>query len=201
MAKISAILLGAGRSRRMGEDKLSLPWGRKTVFEHCLEILLRSEAKEVIVVLSDRTGRMAGRLKRRRVELVMNPDDREGMASSIRRGIKAVHPGSDGILIALGDQPTLKTRTVNVLVRAFTEGKGEIIVPSFRGKRGHPVIFHKKYQKELMQLKGDTGGRAIIERYPDAVRVVRVRSQGVVKDIDTWQDYKRESRRGSGMME
>jgi molybdenum cofactor cytidylyltransferase len=201
MAKISAILLGAGRSRRMGEDKLSLPWGRKTVFEHCLEILLRSEAKEVIVVLSDRTGRMAGRLKRRRVELVMNPDDREGMASSIRRGIKAVHPGSDGILIALGDQPTLKTRTVNVLVRAFTEGKGEIIVPSFRGKRGHPVIFHKKYQKELMQLKGDTGGRAIIERYPDAVRVVRVRSQGVVKDIDTWQDYRRESRRGSGMME
>jgi molybdenum cofactor cytidylyltransferase len=118
------------------------------------------------------------------------------MSTSIRRGLQAIHPRNDGILIALGDQPFLKTRTINVLIRTFAQGKGGIIVPSFRGRRGHPVIFHKRYRKELLNLKGDVGGRSVIERYPKDVITVRVKSEGVVKDINTWQDYKKSSRRG-----
>jgi molybdenum cofactor cytidylyltransferase len=189
MVTISAILLGAGESKRMGADKLLLPWEKKTVLTHCVRTLLRSKVKEVIVVLGGRTKLIESQLRVRKVKVVVNPHYRRGMSTSIRRGIVAVNPNSHAILIALGDMPFLSARTVNALVRAFAQGKGEIIVPSFRGRKGHPVIFHKRYMKELLQLKGDVGGRSIIEKHPKDVRVIRTKSEGVVKDIDTWEDY------------
>jgi molybdenum cofactor cytidylyltransferase len=193
---ISAILLGAGKSKRMGFDKLSLPWGKKTVFERCLETLLRSRVQELVIVLSLRNKRLRNLLRGGNIKIVTNPRPRGGMSTSIRRGLQAIHPRSDGILIALGDQPFLKTRTINVLIRTFAQGKGRIIVPSFRGRRGHPVIFHKRYREELLNLKGDVGGKSVLERYPKDVIIVPVKSEGVVKDINTWQDYKKSSRRG-----
>ncbi len=193
---VSAILLGAGRSKRMGFDKLSLPWGEKTVFERCLETLLRSRVQELVIVLSLRNKRLRNLLRGKNIKIVTNPRPAGGMSTSIRRGLQAIHPRSDGILIALGDQPFLKTRTINVLIRTFAQGKGRIIVPSFRGRRGHPVIFHKRYRKELLNLKGDVGGKSVLERYPKDVIIVPVKSEGVVKDINTWQDYKKSSRRG-----
>jgi molybdenum cofactor cytidylyltransferase len=193
---ISAILLGAGKSKRMGFDKLSLLWGKKTVFERCLETLSRSRVQELVIVLSLRNKGLRNLLRGKNIKIVTNPHPGGGMSTSIRRGLQAIHPRSDGILIALGDQPFLKTRTINVLIRTFAQGKGRIIVPSFRGRRGHPVIFHKRYRKELLNLKGDVGGKSVLERYPKNVIIVPVKSEGVVKDINTWQDYKKSSRRG-----
>ena len=193
---ISAILLGAGKSKRMGFDKLSLPWGKKTVFERCLETLFGSRVQELVIVLSLRNKGLRNLLRGKNIKIVTNPRPGGGMSTSIRRGLQAIHSRSDGILIALGDQPFLKTRTINVLIRTFARGKGGIIVPSFRGRRGHPVIFHKRYRKELLSLKGDVGGKSILERYPKDVIIVPVKSEGVVKDINTWQDYKKSPRRG-----
>jgi molybdenum cofactor cytidylyltransferase len=197
MVRISAILLGAGESKRIGANKLLLPWGKKIVLTHCVDTLLQSTVKEVIVVLGDRTKVMESQLKGRKVKVVMNPHYRRGMSTSIRRGIRAIDPNSHGILIALGDMPFLVSRTINSLIRAFGQGKGTIIVPSFRGRKGHPVIFHRRYKKELLQLEEDVGGRSIIERHPEEVRVVRTKSVGVVKDIDTWKDYIKRGIKGS----
>jgi molybdenum cofactor cytidylyltransferase len=191
MLNISAILLGAGESKRMGIDKLSLPWGEKTVFEHSLDALLRSKVKEVIVVLGGRTGTKVDRIKDKKMRIVINPHYKRGMSTSIRKGLQAIDPGNQGILIALGDQPLIKKRTVNALINAFGKRKRGIIVPSFRGGKGHPVIFHRKYEKELLQLEGDVGGRSIIEKHPEDVGMVQVKSEGVVRDIDTWKDYKK----------
>ena len=187
--KVSAILLGAGESTRMGRDKLSLPWGKKTIFEQCLRNLLRSEVEELIVVLSHRIRRMGNEWRDSKIKMVRNPYSSAGMSSSIRRGLEALDPSSQGILIALGDQPFIRTRTINGLIHAFVRGKRTIVVPSFRGMRGHPVIFHRRYLKQLLNLRGDAGGRSIIEKYPEEVGLVRVRSEGVTKDIDTWEDY------------
>ena len=187
--KVSAILLGAGESKRMGQDKLSLPWGKKTVFEQCLRNLLRSDVEELVVVLSHRIGQMGNKWRDPKIKTVKNPDSGTGMSSSIRRGLEALDPSSQGILIALGDQPFIRTRTINVLIRAFVHGRRTIVIPSFRGMRGHPVIFHRRYVKQLLNLRGDAGGRSIIEKYPEEVGLVRVRSEGVTKDIDTWDDY------------
>jgi molybdenum cofactor cytidylyltransferase len=191
MVKVSAILLGAGESKRMGANKLALPWGKKTVFEHCLETLLRSDVSEVVVVLGKKTEDMRCPLERTGAKVIVNPFYRRGMSTSIRKGIRTIDPGSEGILIALGDQPFLKTATINALIRAFTRGKQTIIVPSFQGQKGHPVIFHRKYERELLRLKGDVGARSILQRYPGDVRCLRVRAKGVVKDIDTRDDYRK----------
>jgi molybdenum cofactor cytidylyltransferase len=193
-AMISAILLAAGESKRMGVDKLSLPLRRKTVLEHCFKALLRSEAKEVIVVLGIRNKKLKTVFRMPKVKTVVNPFFDRGMSASIRIGLQAIHPGSHGILIALGDHPLLKTRTIDGLIHAFEKGTKGIIVPSFRGRRGHPVIFHRRYKKELSDLQGDVGGRFIVERHPDDVRLVPVKSRGVVIDIDTWEDYKNQLR-------
>ena len=186
---VSGILLGAGESKRMGRNKLSLPWGKRTIFEHCLRTLLRSDVREVIVVLSHRIGWMGDPWMDQRVKVVNNPYPKMGMSTSIRRGLQAIDPSSRGILIALGDQPLIKTRTINALIHAFVQGRGTIVIPSFRGKQGHPVIFHCRYLKELLKLRGDVGGRSIIEKHPEEVWLVRVKSEGVMKDIDTWEDY------------
>ena len=196
---VSAILLGAGESKRMGKDKLMLPWGKRTVFDHCLNTLLQSELCEVIVVL--RAGSEAieeeikryPAFKRKKIKVAVNPDYQRGMSSSILRGLKYVHPGSGGILIALGDQPLLKARTINALIHAFGRGEGKIAVPFYNGTRGNPVLFDRTYVKDLKKLSGDTGGRRIIESHPDKVVRVRTKSEAVVKDIDSWDEYIRQT--------
>ena len=199
MSIISAILLGAGESKRMGVDKLSLPWRRKTVLEHCFETLLQSEVQEIVVVLGPRNKRVKKRFQGKKTKVVVNPYSKRGMSTSIRKGLQAIHPGSAGILIALGDQPFLKTGTINALVHAFDRREEGIIIPSFRGRMGHPVIFHKRYRKELLNLRGDVGGRMVVDRHPEEVKVVPVKSEGVVKDVDTWQDYVKEVRKKRGV--
>ena len=116
------------------------------------------------------------------------------MSTSIRRGIQATDPGTQGILIALGDQPLLKTRTINALIRAFAQRKGSIVLPSYRGRRGHPVLFDRCHEKELLSLRGDVGGKSIVERHAGNVFEVRTESEAVLMDIDTWKDYKKEFR-------
>jgi molybdenum cofactor cytidylyltransferase len=188
--KISSILLGAGESRRMGMDKLSLPWGKETVFEHCFKTLLQSNIGELVVVLSHKNKKLNDRFQGNKVKVVVNPHPEKGMSASIRKGLQAIDPKSQGILIALGDQPLLKTRTINALINSFSPKKGDILLPSYNGMRGNPVLFDRCYRKELESLKGDVGGRPILERYSKNVRVFRTKSKGVVLDIDTWNDYK-----------
>jgi molybdenum cofactor cytidylyltransferase len=195
MSIISAILLGAGESKRMGVDKLSLPWRGKTVLQHCFETLFQSEVQEIVVVLGIRNKGVKNRFHGGKTKVVVNPYSKRGMSTSIRKGLRAIQPRSTGILIALGDQPFLKTRTINALVRTFDRREEGIIIPSFQDRMGHPVIFHKRYRKELLNLRGDVGGRTVVERHPEDVKVVPIKSEGVVKDVDTWQDYVKEFRK------
>jgi len=178
----------------MGTNKLSLPWRRKTVLEHCLRVLLSSEVGEVWVVLNRQTWELGKRLRMPRVKLVRNPRSQEGMSTSIRKGIQAMGQKSRAVLIALGDHPLLKANTVNALIRTYVEKKGTIIVPVFRGKRGHPVLFDRRYMKELLKLKKDVGARTLLERHREEVYEVHSKSEGVVVDIDTWEEYRRRTR-------
>ena len=198
MKSVSAILLGAGESKRMGGNKLALPWGRETVIEHSLHTLLRSKVKEVVVVVGPYTQGIMGEAKDPRVKIVVNPQFAKGMSTSIRKGILAADRLSSGILIALGDQPFVHPRTVNGLLRAFTRGRGTLIVPVFKGHRGHPVLFHRRYIPELLALKRDVGGRSILERNSEDVFEVCTKSPGVVKDLDTREDYEKELRKKEG---
>ena len=200
--RIAALLLGAGRSRRMGRNKLALPWGDKTVLERCLDTLLHSELAEVHVVISGESRTFRDRLASHpafltgRMKYVQNPYPERGMSLSIRKGLRNLSPGIQGVLIALGDQPLLNKRTINALVHAFTAERGEIIVPFYKGRRGNPVLFDRCYIGELSELKGDVGGRSVVDNHLNRVIRVRTRSEAVVRDIDTWEQYRKfESRR------
>jgi molybdenum cofactor cytidylyltransferase len=201
---ISAILLGAGESKRMKVNKLSLPWGRETVFEHCFNTLLRSKVREIIVVLNKQNEEMKDWFDKRsasttkKVKVTVNPRYKRGMSTSIHKGLLVMDPRSEGILISLGDQPFLKTRTINVLLRAFQQRKGGIVVPSFQGMKGHPVIFHRMFRKELLKLRGDTGGKPILLKYSKQIKTLPVRSGGVIKDIDTREAYQQALRMRRG---
>ena len=201
---ISAILLGAGESKRMKVNKLSLPWGRETVFEHCFNTLLRSKAGEIIVVLNKQNEEMKDRFEKKspsttkKVKVTFNPYYKRGMSTSIHKGLQVMDQRSEGILISLGDQPFLKTRTINVLLHAFQQRKGGIVVPSFKGMKGHPVIFHQMFRKELLKLRGDTGGKPILLKYSKQIKTLPVRSEGVIKDIDTREAYQQALRMRRG---
>lgn len=201
---ISAILLGAGESKRMKVNKLSLPWGRETIFEHCFNVLLRSTAGEVIVVLNPQNEGMKRQFQKmsasatKKVRVAFNPHYKQGISTSIHKGLQVIDPRSSGVLISLGDQPFLKTRTINVLLRAFHQGRGEIVVPSFQGMKGHPVIFHRMFRKELLKLRGDTGGKPILLKYSQQIKTIPVRSEGVIKDIDTREAYEKALRMKRG---
>ena len=196
---ISAILLGAGEGKRMGADKLSLLLGKRTVFQRSLETLMQSKVDEIIVVVRKESTDRKNCLTGKKVKFVLNPDCHLGMSTSVRRGLRAIDPRSRGILIALGDQPFLRARTINALIRAFSAGKGRIVLPSYRGKRGHPVLFDRSYEKGLLQLEGDVGGRSVIERHSEKVVEVRTKSKAVIQDIDTWKDYKKACKMKAGL--
>ncbi len=186
---VSAILLAAGESKRMGEPKLLLPLGRSTILEQAVDNLLNSRVDEVIVVVGDRAQDMIKRLADRPVKVAINPVYHEGMGTSIVKGLSLVDNRALAVMLVLADQPLIDSETINKLTEAFFSHDKGIIIPAYKGKRGHPIIFSTKYKEALSELKGDVGGRQIIRKHPDDTLEVVVNSQSINIDIDTMDNY------------
>lgn len=189
---ISAIVLAAGQSKRMGRPKLLLPWEKGTILEQVVDSILASGVGEVVVVLGDRAPELKARLAASPVHMVLNPDYKEGIGSSIRCGVKVAREDARGLMIVLGDQPLITSAVVGQLLEAFKKGGRGIVLPAYRGVRGHPVILQARYRAELMALAGDVGARGVVAAHPDDVLEVEVSSAAVVQDIDNEQDYERQ---------
>lgn len=190
---ISGIVLAAGESKRMGRTKQLLSFGSSTILEHVVENLLRCKLGELILVLGHESGPIQARFEGAAIRIVINPDYREGMSTSIGCGVRAARHDSEAFLVALGDQPLIKSEVVNRLVEAFetTPGKG-IVVPAYGGLVGHPVIFDAKYRNDLLSLVGDKGGKSIVAANPFDILQVEVDTSSVVYDIDKWEDYQQQ---------
>ena len=186
---ISAILLAAGESNRMGQPKQLLPFGQSTILERTIDNLLDSAISETIVVMGYKEEEIRKTIADKPVKIAINPDYQQGMSTSIIAGLKQINKRARAVLIALSDQPFVDSQTITSLVEAFIANNKGIIIPVYRGKRGNPVIFAIRYKGELLNLKGDTGGREIIKRHPDDVLEVAVNCEGVLLDIDTMESY------------
>lgn len=182
---VSAILLAAGKSSRMGKLKQLMPLGESTILEQTLDNLLGSKVTEVIVVLGYKAEEVVKRLSGRPVKVVVNPLYRKGMGTSIAAGLKFVDSQSQAVMLTLGDQPYVDSPTINRLIDAFSSDKKGIVIPTHQGQRGHPLIFARKYQAQLYDLSGDIGGREIIKQHPEDVLEVPVGCEGIIIDIDT----------------
>ena len=189
---IWAIILAAGESKRMGEPKMLLPFGGKTIIEAVTESVVSSEVEGSLVVVGAERERIEEKIKDYGIKIVFNPDFRSGMLSSVQCGFKAVPEGTRVVLVVLGDQPRISSGIINQLIEASKKtGKG-IVLPVFEGERGHPVIIDMKYREEVENLRPDIGLRGTVYSHPEDILEVEVDTARILKDIDDAADYKRE---------
>jgi molybdenum cofactor cytidylyltransferase len=186
---ISAILLAAGESKRMGKPKQLMPWGKSTILTQAIDNLKSSAVDEIIVVLGYRAEEITKTIATKPVEIAISPNYKQGMSAAIIAGLNLVASQSQAVMLALGDQPLVDSQTINRLIDEFYNHDKGIVIPTYQGKRGHPVIFAIKYKPELLELKGDIGGREIIKNHPDDTLEVATDSEGVISDIDNRSDY------------
>jgi molybdenum cofactor cytidylyltransferase len=193
---ISAILLAAGESRRMGRPKQLLEWHGKSLLQHVLESLMKSAADEIILVLGHEADRIRSGLPALPVKVVINQDYKQGMASSLRRGLLAMDPGSEAFLVLLADQPDIDPEIINRIIREFRQADPPrgIVRPVYRGLPGHPVLIGVQYLQEALQLRGDAGARPILVNHPGDILEIDVDRDAVLKDIDTPEAYRKYTR-------
>jgi molybdenum cofactor cytidylyltransferase len=186
---VTAVILAAGRSTRMGgPNKLLAELSGKKLVRIAAEQALASKATEVVVVTGHQADLVAQALSGLNVKLVFNPDFAGGLASSVKTGIAAVPETADGALISLGDMPMIDASLIDRLIDAFAPDRGNLIVlPVAEGRRGNPVLWSRRFFGELMTLEGDVGARHLIAKHGEAVAEVPVEGDGAFLDIDTPQ--------------
>ena len=176
----------------MGRPKQLLEWQGKTLPQHSLESLIGSAADETILVLGHEADRIRETLPALPIKIVVNPDYKQGMASSLRQGLLALDPASEAFLVLLADQPGIGPEIINTLIRTFQQAdpKRGIVRPVYRGRQGHPVLIGVQYRKEALQLRGDVGARRILMNHPEDILEVEVESDVILRDIDTPDEYR-----------
>lgn len=188
---ISAILLAAGESRRMGEFKQLLTVAGKTFVERCVETLLASQADEVIVVTGHRESDVRPILSNRPVRFVYNPDYKKGMSASVKCGIEAADAQSTAALIALVDQPLIEVEIVDQLIAVYRKDRPLIVVPRYKGRNGHPVIMDMKLREEILSTDTSIGLKQVRDAHAEEVVYIEVASESVLIDFDLPEDYRR----------
>jgi len=187
---VAAILLAAGRSRRMGAFKPLLPFGGSTVINCCINNLRAADIKDIIVVAGHRVDDIRGELKDPGLSIVVNSDPDSEMSVSIGCGVAQLPGDARAVLIALVDHPAVPPSVVRTLINEWKRG-AKLVQPEHEGRGGHPVLFDLRFQDELLNLDSDRGLRALFEAHRAEVRRVPVESPYVARDMDTWEDYRR----------
>jgi molybdenum cofactor cytidylyltransferase len=188
--RVAAVVLAAGAATRFGQPKLLMPWAKTTMLGEVLDRALTSRGvTEVVVVVGCESERVAEAVGDRPVRFVANEEWTEGQASSLRAGLADLSPEVSAVLFLLGDQPGVEPAVIEALVVRHRQTLAPIVVPSYCGKRGNPVLFDRALFRELSQLSGDTGGRALLQRFESTLERVAF-SVPPPFDVDTPEEYR-----------
>ena len=186
---ISAILLAAGQSKRMkGKNKLSEKIQGIPLIKHSVKNILDSTIDELIVVLGYEQESIkkliGGNLK---IKFIFNKDFESGMASSIKAGLNNLSDNSTGFFICLGDMPKINKEIYNQLIKSMNQK--EIIIPTYNGVQGNPVLFSKSMKKKIMDIKGDIGAKKILELNKEKILKIKIDNLSVSKDFNKREDF------------
>ena len=193
---IWAVVLAAGESRRMGTQKLLLPFGETTVAGAVVTAAQASRAGRTLVVLgADREAIRRG-LEPAGVDFAVNENYPLGMLTSIQAGFKALPDDAKAAVVLLGDQPFLASRVIDLVIDAYQAGSKGIVVPAFQGRRGHPILIDLKYRDEVLAIDPADGLRRLMLAHPDDIVEIDVADPGILRDLDTPEDYQDLTRRG-----
>jgi molybdenum cofactor cytidylyltransferase len=187
--EFSVVLLAAGRSSRMGVNKLLADLWGKPLISWSLMSAFASGSREVVVVVGHEAERVREHIPRG-VSIVFNEEWAEGMASSIRRGVGMVSEGSRAAVILGGDQPLIPPALIAVLAGLVLEGGYMAAAISVRGEVRSPACFHRDVFPELLQLRGDAGAKPVVLRHIDRVALVEAEPHSLM-DVDTPEDLER----------
>lgn len=194
LAQIVAIVPAAGRSRRMGSDKLLLPWGESIVVEAVIDALRRGGAEEVVLVAAESNRSLRRWAEGTGVRVALNRRPERGMLSSIWEGLEALGGAEalaaerTALLVCPGDHPALRAATVRRVVAALAAG-ADLAVPAVDGERGHPLGIAPQAVRAVPGLDPEIGLRELLERYEP--RVVEVADRGAILDLDRPEEYRR----------
>ena len=189
---ITAVILAAGESRRMGQPKMLLPWGNETVLTHVINVFQGAGVKDILVVTGGAREQVEDLLAEQQVTTVYNGAYIEGeMLSSIQCGIGSLMRQTQAVLIGLGDQPQVQAESVRKVCEAYRESKSNIIVPSYRMRRGHPWLVAQSLWDELLEVKSPQSPRDFLNAHRDEIHYVEVDDPNILADLDTPAEYQK----------
>jgi molybdenum cofactor cytidylyltransferase len=193
-SRTSAIVLAAGMSKRMGAPKQLLRAGENTLLERTLNTVRQSRADQIILVLGFAAKEVQESVSTLGITVVLNGAYQEGMGSSLRAGISMVHPQAQAALIMLADQPFVLPSTLDRLMEHHHKVRPQIVIPTYKGFRGNPVLLDRSVFPEVANLKGDIGCRAIFGAHTENIAKLAVDDAGILLDVDTREDFERLAR-------
>ena len=186
---ISAILLAAGQSKRMkGENKLTKEIQGIPLIKHSVKNILASSIHELIIVLGHQKEIIEKLIdKNEKIRFVFNKDFKNGMASSIKVGLNHLSKNTEAFFICLGDMPMVGHDIYNQLIKS--KGNKEIIVPTYKGQQGNPVLFDKSMKEKVLNITGDVGAKKILELNRDKISDLEINNQNISKSFNTQGDF------------
>lgn len=181
------IILGAGYSRRMGKDKLLLPFKEATIIETIIKEVAASNLEKVYLVCRDNEVKEIA--EKYPIHVITNENAEEGQSTSIVKAMETIGDIAPSYMFLMGDQPLISKEFINGMMDFYSQNQASILVPVYNGKRGTPTIFSNRWQEHLMKLKGDEGGRNIIRAHPEEVQMYPVKDEILGKDVDSLEQY------------
>ena len=186
---ICGIILAAGESRRMGRPKMLLPFGNLSIIEKLVQSATRSFIDKTFVVLGSDKEAIGQLIQDYPVETVFNNLYRNGMLSSVQAGLKSVNEETTAIMVLLGDQPMIGSSIMNKMIETYRTSDKEIIVATYQGKRGHPLLFGKKYFRQVKELTVENSLKELLLNNPYDIEEMETDSSEILRDIDTEKEY------------
>ena len=206
---ITAIILAAGQSKRMGQPKMLLPWGETTVLGQVIETVQRAGVEEILVVTGGAREQVEEIVRRYAVSSRQNAEYERGeMLSSVQAGLRALiapprpSPNSQNLgrvtegrvglaaaLIVIGDQPQVQERSVRAVVEAFEAGGSDLVVPSYQMRRGHPWLVARPLWEEILAMSPAESPREFLNRHAGEIQYVNVDTPSILADLDTYEEY------------
>lgn len=189
---VSLIVLAAGKSTRFGSNKLLFKLDGETLIERVVRTGLESKANEVVVVLGYKADRVREALRGLSCRIVLNSDFETGQSSSVVTGVKSVKDHADAALILPGDVALVRVEYINRVIDEYNSTASAIVVASYQGKMGHPILIGAELFDEVLAISEETFGlKALIKKYRSLIKLGEVVSNEILFDVDTQDDLKR----------
>jgi molybdenum cofactor cytidylyltransferase len=192
MGELWAIILAAGESKRMGFPKMLLTFKGNTMIENVIANVTESEVDNTLVVLGANSDSLVELIKKSSVKYCYNDNYKEGMLSSVKCGLRNLPLDLDAVLVFQGDQPLITPKTINTVIHAYLLSGNGIVIPVYEKKRGHPILIDRKYRDELEKLEAREGLRSLAYKFSYDVLEVDTNDSGIIRDFDTYEEYKKE---------